>query len=1703
MTNENPHTVNILLVEDSKSFAALLSDRIRRSLGFEVTWAADLAQAKALTDEQPERFLLAILDLHLPDAPHGQVVDQILARKIPAIVLTGDPDNELRRALFKKGVLDYFVKDSRHVIEAVIHAVGRLAHNRQRQILVVDDSNSARALLCQFVGRYGFSIIDADDGSSAWQLLNHDDAPQVDLVITDFAMPEMDGVALTRKLRSRYHRDEMAIIGLSSADDETLAARFIKAGANDFLYKPYQPEEMLSRVHQNIEWIERYRDLSLLVTRHEAVLDHAMDAIITTDGDGQMMAVNPAAEKLFGHSRESMIGASLCDHLIQDERSKVLVDSLAKLKDGSLQASELRRRIELKGERQDGQIVDLQAALSGLQDEQGPQLTAFIQDITDKRQLLKSLEETLSAAEVASRAKSAFIANMSHEVRTPMNAVLGFTDLALKSSELTPKLREYLEKSQNASRTLMGIINDILDFSKMDMGRMDLDPVKFDLHQMLDQLADLFSKQVADKGITLLFKVPSSFNLVLYGDRLRLEQILINLIRNAIKFTEVGHILVRVTPQSVEPMAGKEGALPLVDLQFAVEDSGIGIDADVLPDLFAPFVQADTSTTRRFGGTGLGLSICKRLVTMMDGTISAESSPGHGSTFHFAVKVERHSEDRRNRPALPESMWGRRVLVLDDHPVARDQLCDWLKDLSLQPHAVKDPDEATQQLLQENQADGGYDYFVMDWQLGEKDGSMVACEIRAALKAEAPELQIPRIILLTPFGMEDLKEQASRVAIDAFVDKPVQRNRLVKTLTGCEESSPRQGDRRFARKLALESEIGQQVGGAHVLLVEDDLISQQVIKELLHRVGLIVDVAHDCATALEMIQHYDYRIALLDKELPDGTGVELAATIRNTHSVELLPMLLLDSHSTKDETKLFAGSDLQGLLTKPVRSERLYGTLEHWVKIPRETIPDEMRIKLDELPLIQGFDLDAGLARVAGNRTLFKQLLANFVLRYGQMLDWLEPLFEQQAWPRIVREMHALAGAADALGALDLARAATQVEQSALVADQTALNTHITTFFHRLKALLTPLQGGEPSEGMVWNKQLEAMPKLELNDKAVELLLNKLATKFIHHCVDLQGMLEPLGQLLKENRAEPIYRLLKKQVQNYAFHEALATVQEIAKKLGCSLNMEQLEHPLSGQDRILIVDDQASNIDILVEILDSYERMVALNGLEALELIKHAPPPDIILLDIMMPQMNGYAVCKQLKTDELTASIPIIFISAKKEAVDEEEGFALGAVDYITKPFQNEVVQKRVQAQLELKRHRDRLDKQVKIRTAELEIAREQAEVRKEQAEAGNKAKSEFLAVMSHEIRTPLNAILGTSDLLAETTLSDEQANYLQIARNAGEILLNLVNETLDLSKIEAGKMDLEQTVLDLPKLLNELIQIKQIIAERKGIELSLALDEKIPHHVLGDPDRIRQILVNLLSNAVKFTEEGTVQLEVKSSGAEQVQFILKDSGIGIPQEKLERIFHPFSQADSSTTRRFGGTGLGLTICRHLSEAMGGSIQVASEVGKGSCFTLQIPLPSAGLEKINPVEIVQQVEHSAQRPLTILVADDAEDNQRIIQAFLNSSPHTILIAYNGQEALDRFKQGGVDAILMDLLMPELDGFGAIRRVREWEAEQSLTTTPIIALTALSVKQDLDRAMEAGCDFVLTKPFRKAQLLAAIERLQGMLNQNAIEAASRS
>jgi two-component system, sensor histidine kinase and response regulator len=626
------------------------------------------------------------------------------------------------------------------------------------------------------------------------------------------------------------------------------------------------------------------------------------------------------------------------------------------------------------------------------------------------RQHERALEAAKEVAEEASRMKSAFLANMSHEIRTPMNAVIGMAYLALRT-DISGRQRDYVEKIHRSAISLLGIINDILDFSKIEAGKLDIEQVAFSLHDVCANLSNVTGVRAAEKGLAIRFDMADDVPVRLIGDPLRLGQVLINLVSNAIKFTPQGEVRLRCRVAGTMPDA--------VELRFEVQDSGIGIPAEQQGRLFHAFTQADNSTTRKYGGTGLGLAISKRLVEMMGGALTVHSMPGVGSTFGFSARFALAVPGTEVLPPLPERLLNCRVLVVDDHPAAREILLRLVQDLQLRVDAVASAAAALDAI---RRADSRmpYDLVLADLDMPDMNGVELAEAV-----AQGVLRHRPKVILVTAFGRDDAIRQAQNAPLAAVLFKPVEQSQLQDAFINA-----------LAQDGGMHAAVPRQhavprFDGCKVLLVEDNEINQQIACEMLAVTGAQVDVAGNGRVALEQVFGAgpgEYDLVLMDIQMPEMGGHAATRRVRMDTRYAALPIVAMTAHATADERAECAASGMQDHITKPIHPDRFYQTLARWMK-PSSASPSESAASSGDAPLrIPGFDTADTVSRLAGDVRLYHRVLAMLVPSLSDAIARFDAAAAASDRAGLQSVVHGVRGMASNVGALALAATASELE---------------------------------------------------------------------------------------------------------------------------------------------------------------------------------------------------------------------------------------------------------------------------------------------------------------------------------------------------------------------------------------------------------------------------------------------------------------------------------------------------------------------------------------------------------------------------------------------------------------------------------------------------------------------------------------------------
>ena len=783
-------------------------------------------------------------------------------------------------------------------------------------------------------------------------------------------------------------------------------------------------EQVVGTVVTFMDITERKR-AELELKKLSRAVEQSPTSVMITDTHGTIEYINPKFTEMTGYNATEVLGKN--PRILNS--GKMPPGHFKNLWETLLAGREWHG--EFHNKKKNGDLFWEWARISPIRNSEG-QITHFVavkENITERKRLQAELMQAKQVAEDATQAKSEFLANMSHEIRTPMNAIIGMAHLALKT-DLTAKQYDYLKKVDISAKSLLGIINDILDFSKIEAGKMDMESVDFQLEDTLDNISTLVGIKTQEKGLELLFKTDPSVPRALVGDPLRLGQILTNLSNNAVKFTEAGEIVV-----STELV--KEDKTQ-VTIKFSVQDTGVGMTAEQAVKLFQPFMQADSSTTRKYGGTGLGLTISKRLAEMMGGEIWVESEQGRGSTFSFTANFGLGKEKAKKHYKPASELRGMRVLVVDDNATSRDILQEMLESFTFEVTvAASGPEGITE--LENADEDKPFELVVMDWKMPGMDG----IEASKRIKAHEGLNKIPAIVLVTAYGREEIMQQADEVGLEGFLLKPVNASILFDTIIQAfGEKVPETS--RIAQRREQETIALEHLQGANVLLVEDNEINQQVAKEILEGAGMNVTVAADGQEGVNAVKERDYDVVLMDVQMPVMDGYTATREIRNLKSqIRNVAIIAMTAHAmTGDEDKsLQAG--MNGHVTKPIDPDQLFSTLQKWIK------PDEKRARVeqseaharqpesdkvlpaeDELPVsLSGFDLSDGLKRLQGNKKLYRKLLLSFATDYNAAANEIRQALDAEDFDQAHSLVHNIKGLAGNLAATDLQAAAVNLEK--------------------------------------------------------------------------------------------------------------------------------------------------------------------------------------------------------------------------------------------------------------------------------------------------------------------------------------------------------------------------------------------------------------------------------------------------------------------------------------------------------------------------------------------------------------------------------------------------------------------------------------------------------------------------------------------------
>jgi two-component system sensor histidine kinase/response regulator len=886
-------------------------------------------------------------------------------------------------------------------------------------VLLVDDNPTKRLALKAALAPLGYSIVEAGSGREALRCVM---ARDFAVILLDVCMPIMDGFETAALIRQRQSSEMTPIIFITAlGSDEISETDLYAAGAVDFIFAPVPPEELRAKVSVFGNLFTKAEDLASRARDVQASADHlrfltdaAPIGIFQTDADDRYVYTNPRWSEITGVPPEQAAGSKWGSTMFPKTADGISVG----LADTDVDESEIIHRIEIEVPGSTPRVVvatskvisDGAGGISGR--------VGTLADVSAEAAVEAALSEARDKATEASRLKSDFLANMSHEIRTPMNGVIGMADLLLET-DLDARQRDYAQTVRNSGEALLAIINDILDFSKVEIGKLEIEDIEFNLRGVVDDVVALLSGAVQTKGLELVSIVENSVPVVVSGDPGRVRQVLTNLIANASKFTETGEIVIRV---AIDEAAVDEEAPESAIVRFSVSDTGVGIAAEKLALVFQPFVQGDSSTSRRYGGTGLGLAISSQLVALMGGDCGVTSRTGEGSNFWFTIRVHADAtQDTYGQLSRDAGLDGVTALVVDDNATQRNVMSEYLTDWGMEVTTAASGEAALKAMRSAATRGEPFAVALLDRAMPGMDG----LELTNAIVME-PALTA-RLVLISALGEEEDLGSAADCGIFASVSKPLRREELhtcLRVALGLQEADAGPAQVRAAR--------GAPGDAGRLLLAEDNLINQKVAVAMLSAAGYHVDTVPDGAAAVRAAAVEQYDAILMDCQMPELNGYEATAAIRADEGADRhTPIIAMTAGARREDRVRCLAAGMDSYLAKPVSKDALLALVARSVR----------RAPVTNAPLLAGHTAAAETTidravinelRVLGMATehdFVGELIDQFVRETDLRLIELRQALAVDDVAAVRRIAHAIKGSSGQLGGRRLALSCGRLER--------------------------------------------------------------------------------------------------------------------------------------------------------------------------------------------------------------------------------------------------------------------------------------------------------------------------------------------------------------------------------------------------------------------------------------------------------------------------------------------------------------------------------------------------------------------------------------------------------------------------------------------------------------------------------------------------
>jgi two-component system sensor histidine kinase/response regulator len=1001
-----PEPLRILLIDDDENAFVLTKELLREINGrpVELEWAAEPDEGLAgILAGEHEIYLLDYL-LGVTDGLKILRQARSAGSKVPVIILTGQSDQEIDQRALEAGAADYLMKD--------VFDVARLEHSirytleRQR---LIKELELERYLLHSLMENLPDNIY-FKDRDSKFIRISRAMADWFGLAEPMDALGNTDEDFFTNEHAEQARADEVELMKRGEPVLDKVEKETWPDGRTTWVSTSKLP--LRDRERNVVGTFGVSRDITAQQEALEAlrrserfnrqIVDTALDAFVGMDDEGTIIDWNPQAEVIFGWKSEEALGRTLAERIIPERFREAHVAGLKRFLETG-EGNVIQQRLELVALHRSGREFPIEVTISPIRDAHSCIFSAFVHDITNRKQAEKELRESKESAEAASRAKSDFLANMSHEIRTPMNAVIGMTELVL-DTELTPSQHEYLGMVRDSADSLLTLINDILDFSKIEAGKLELDSSVFSIRDMLGDTLRSLSVRAHREELELACHIDPAVPDSLIGDASRLRQVVVNLVGNAIKFTQQGEVIVHVDVDQQDAQS--------VQLHFAVTDTGIGIPQKKLNAVFQAFEQADTSTTRQYGGTGLGLTICSRLTQLMQGTIWVESEPGSGSTFHFTARFGISAEPPK--PPSQRVVQGSRVLIVDDNATNRLILDEMLTNWGIETSCVEGVDDAISSLRRAREAGKGYDLVLSDVHMPEKDGFALAEEIR-----NDDQLVDAVIMMLTSGDCPEDVQRCREFGVSAYIRKPIKQSELFDSLVaalaieGTDDSLP-------AEKETAETERREiTLPPLRVLLAEDSVVNQKLALALLKKWGHSGTVASNGREAVELVNRGSFDAILMDVQMPELGGLEATRQIRQGESgtQRHIPIIAMTAHAMKGDRELCLEAGMDDYVSKPVRPWQLLTALGRFFSEDDQTVGKSRADAVDqnspadsETSTAEKYQVDwpVALRITQGDRGLLREIAGAFLEEVRIVMADLKHAIKHEDAPTAQRMAHTI-----------------------------------------------------------------------------------------------------------------------------------------------------------------------------------------------------------------------------------------------------------------------------------------------------------------------------------------------------------------------------------------------------------------------------------------------------------------------------------------------------------------------------------------------------------------------------------------------------------------------------------------------------------------------------------------------------------------------